>query len=303
MRLFIATLLLLLPQQAKDSTGFVPICDMGATKYKEREGGLYGGGSNTPPKEHAARAKAATEKIAPLDKDGKAASDGKIGLLSIGMSNTTQEYTAFIRVARGDKEIAPAVAIVDGAQGGQTASRIADESAPFWKVVDDRVRTAGLTDKQIQVAWYKEANAGPKAAFPTEADALQKDMAKNMEILTKRYPNLRIVYLSSRIYGGYASTGLNPEPHAYESGFAVQGLILAQIKLGAKAAGPVLLWGPYLWADGVKGRKIDKLVWKREDLRDNDGTHPSESGQQKVADLLLAFFKGDENTKTWFLKK
>ncbi len=37
--------------------------------------------------------------------------------------------------------------------------------------------------------------------------------------LKKRFPNLRIAYLSSRIYAGYAKSALNPEPYAYESGF------------------------------------------------------------------------------------
>ena len=53
---------------------------------------------------------------------------------------------------------------------------------------------------------------------------------------------------------------------------------------------PLLLWGPYLWADGVKGRRTDELVWKREDIGP-DGTHPSPSGRQKVAAQLLQFFK------------
>ena len=74
------------------------------------------------------------------------------------------------------------------------------------------------------------------------------------------------------------------------------------MKLGDKATGPVLLWGPYLWADGTKARK-DGLVWKKEDLGDKDGTHPSDSGRQKVADLLLAFLKSDEFAKTWFVKR
>ena len=38
-------------------------------------------------------------------------------------------------------------------------------------------------------------------------------------------------------------------------------------------AAPIILWGPYLWADGVKGREGDKLVYTREDLA-ADGTHP-----------------------------
>ena len=64
---------------------------------------------------------------------------------------------------------------------------------------------------------------------------------------------------------------------------------------------PVLLWGPYLWADGMTPRKPDGLIWKREELRDSDGTHPSDGpGRDKVARLLLEFFKNDPMAKTWF---
>jgi lysophospholipase L1-like esterase len=64
----------------------------------------------------------------------------------------------------------------------------------------------------------------------------------------------------------------------------------------------VALWGPYLWADGTKGRAAGDLVYKREDLG-GDGTHPSQSGRQKVAELLLRFFKADPYAKGWFLKR
>ena len=37
------------------------------------------------------------------------------------------------------------------------------------------------------------------------------DLAEIVRLMATRYPNLRIVYLSSRIYGGYATTTLNPE--------------------------------------------------------------------------------------------
>ena len=65
---------------------------------------------------------------------------------------------------------------------------------------------------------------------------------------------------------------------------------------------PVVLWGPYLWADGTTPRK-DGLVWNRDDLRDNDGTHPSPSGQKKVADMLVKFFHSDPYAKGWYLGK
>jgi lysophospholipase L1-like esterase len=64
---------------------------------------------------------------------------------------------------------------------------------------------------------------------------------------------------------------------------------------------PILLWGPYLWADGIKPRKSDGLVWERKDFT-NDGVHPNLKGRENVADLLLKFFKTDAGAKTWFVK-
>ncbi len=61
----------------------------------------------------------------------------------------------------------------------------------------------------------------------------------------------------------------------------------------------MLLWGPYLWADGQKGRKSDSLLWKPEDFG-GDGTHPSPSGPRKTAGLLLRFFKTDPTARIWF---
>jgi hypothetical protein len=61
-----------------------------------------------------------------------------------------------------------------------------------------------------------------------------------------------------------------------------------------------LSWGPYLWANGITPRS-DGLTWVISDYQ-SDGTHPSISGRQKVAQMLLQFFSTDETTKPWFLK-
>jgi hypothetical protein len=159
--------------------------------------------------------------------------------------------------------------------------------------------------------WMKQAEMGPAqyGAFPAHAQTLRDNMGIILRTLKSRFSNLRIAYLSSRIYAGYAMSGLNPEPYAYESAFSVRWLIESQIdndpNLNYDAArgpvtAPLLLWGPYLWGDGVKPRAGDGLVWLREDLGP-DGTHPSTSGREKVARMLMDFFTNDANARTWFL--
>ncbi len=283
----------------QDSVGFVPLSELGTGLYKGEEGGLYPRGSNNPPAKYLARGVKLAHQIVPLDKDGKPSPDGKIVLITTGMSNTTMESQAFIKLASGEPEINPHLVILDGAQNGQTAKVIANPEANYWKIDEERLAQAGLSPKQVQAVWLKQANAGPTAPFPAEAKKLEEDIRADIKNLTAHFPNLKQVFLSSRIYAGYASTPLNPEPHAYETAFADKWLISEQIA-GKSDLTPWLAWGPYLWADGMKPRK-DGLVWTREDLG-ADGTHPSELGRAKVAKLLLAFFTSDPSSKPWFLK-
>jgi hypothetical protein len=302
------------PPPSKPPVGLKPLSDMTAQdRYKSQDGGLYGGGKNEPPQAHLQAAMKQAKLIRPLDAEGKPSDEGKIVLVSIGMSNTTQEFSAFVRMANADTDKSPRVVIVDGAQGGQTANVWANPGARDpWKVFDERLRQAGVTPQQVQAAWVKQALPGPAnlGDFPKHAEALKGHMVGLLDQAKRRLPNLRIAYLSSRIYAGYARTPLNPEPYAYESAFMVRWLIQDQIRgepslnfdpEKGPVKSPLLLWGPYLWADGEKGRKSDDLVWKPEDLGP-DGTHPSVSGREKVARLLLGFMKTDSTAKGWFAR-
>ena len=110
-----------------------------------------------------------------------------------------------------------------------------------------------------------------------------------------------MIYLSSRIYAGYASANLHPEPYAYQSGFSVKWLIEDYINGNLPEDVPWLAWGPYLWADGTTPRS-DGLIWECDDVI-GDGTHPGDSGREKVAQLWLQFFKSNSTTRTWFLRQ
>ena len=295
---------------AKTSTGIVALNDLGKGTYQGQEGGLYPGGENTVPAAHLKAGLRLASKIVPLDREGHPAAGGRIVMCSIGMSNTTQETRSFLKLAAVDRDLNPKLTLVDCAQGSQTASKIQDPNFPYWKTVSARLSDAEVTPQQVQVVWMKEANGNPTEPFLEYTRSLQAQQVKVLQNLHDKFPNLKIAYLSSRIYGGNAVGPLNPEPYAFASGFAVKWLIADQIAgkpelnydpaKGAVRA-PWLAWGPYLWADGLNARK-DGLIWKREDTGP-DGTHPSMIGREKVARMLMAFLKSDPTSRTWFVKK
>jgi hypothetical protein len=307
-----------------------PLNDLGSGSYQGFTGGLYPGGSNSIPAQHNTVGLQRANALQPRDVNGAPSPSGKVVLLSIGMSNTTQEFCSqssdlpcnswtFMGQAAADAAVnKTTLVMVNGAMGGRTASAWDSPSDPDYdRIRDTRLVPQGLSEQQVQAAWVKVANAGPAISLPSaqsDAAMLVMQMGNIARALKTRYPNLQLVFLSSRIYAGYATTALNPEPYAYESGFAVKWVIQAQIDqmaaggtvvdpragdLNYNTGAPWLAWGPYLWANGTTPRS-DGLTWERGDL-ENDGTHPAQSGEQKVGTMLLNFFKNSPQTKCWFV--
>ncbi|HVN21205.1 MAG TPA: Ig-like domain-containing protein [Dongiaceae bacterium] len=181
-----------------------------------------------------------------------------------------------------------------------------------------------LTENQVQVVWIKEANPDPgedgmsalsqgaQCVLPStiEVCRFEGQLGNIIRAAKSRYPNLKQVFLTTRIYAGYAVSPLNPEPYAYEYGFSAKWLIQAQINEERNpgqidpvagemnfTAAAWTAWSAYIWADGTTPRS-DGLTWQPTDFQ-ADGTHPNSVGAQKVVNQLMSFFKSSPYTP-WF---
>ena len=319
----------LLPMQEWNVTPR-PLMDMApGERYFGFEGGLYPDGESGPPARHHDEGVARARAIQPLGQRGYPDPNGRIALLSIGFSNTTQEFCgqngtaeecewwSFVGQALADAEVNhETLVLADGANGGKPARDWVDPVFPEYdRIRDDVLASLGLTEAQVQVVWLKVNNPAPVLSLPdpeAEAFSLIEDYGNILRALKVRYPNLQQVFFSSRIYGGYASTDLHPEPYAYETAFGVKWTIAAQInqmesgQANARAgdltygtAAPWVGWGAYLWANGTTPRS-DGLIWEESDFQ-HDGTHPAKPAETKVGGLLLDFFKASPYTRCWFL--
>ncbi|MGI8956358.1 MAG: hypothetical protein ACR2II_05510 [Chthoniobacterales bacterium] len=279
-----------------------PLTDLDQARYLNFAGGLYPSGTNSRPRAYEEAGVALGVTVQPVERDGQPSSSGKIVLISIGISNASREFSQFIHLADADPRKNPNLQIIDAAQNGAAATRIADPSGDYWMHVDRQLQRGEASTAQVQVVWLKTALAHDPRAFPENARFLLRKLRSIVEILRTKFPQLKLIYVSSRTYGGYSETDLSPESIAYESAFAFKWFIEERINNPSSDKSiPWASWGPYLWADGLTPRS-DGLIWERSDF-EPDGVHPSAQGALKVATMLLEFFGSDPTTQPWFFSK
>lgn len=224
------------------------------------------------------------------------------------------------------------------------------------------LQTNGFAPNQVQAVFLKSAEEFPQYCLNTslgcragsgqtpDVQTAETFMGEIMRFLKLGepaqvppypvpYPNLKQVFITSRTYGGYGVQAtsthgcLNPEPFAYEEGFAVQHLIVAQIDQTNNLPGsdpsagnvnysnaPWFDWGPYIWASG-ETKRSDGLFWcggqpdgqcnstydvRYGDLADEtdywgDYTHPSAQGANKIGMMLFDWLTGDLNSAQSFM--
>ena len=294
----------------------IPLNDLGPAPYDYGYiGGLWDDGTNTIPADHAAAGLHRASLIQPLDANGHPSPDGRIGFVVAGFQETSMIADAFAEMTRDDPRVRHDIVFVNGAFAGADAVHWANDHLVFDRVRNVPLRDAGLTEQQVQAAWVELADDNPYLPLPIQygdAYVLKSNIAGALRAMKKRWPNLQVAYLSSRVYGGYATTNWNPEPYAYEGGLSVRWIILGQItwmRTGGiwdtrissldyeKGVAPWVTWGPYLWANGTTPRS-DGLTWQRDDFA-ADGETISQQGAKKAAGMLLDFMM-HEPTAQWF---
>jgi len=336
-----------------------PINDLGTGTYLSFEGGLYENGTNVVPADHDADGLMFTSLIQPLDVNGNPSSTGKIVITSMGMSNAHIEFGSLGAIANHSKLVNRAnVAVWNGAASNQVAcywfpATGSPACSPTTQNEYDRIN-AGLTNArlsnlQVQAIWVDNANGRthpqnrgcqPQGTLcnslcdptidgcvnsvnTTNALNEEQEFAEALRAAKTRFPNLQEAFFSARVFGGYApggETDVDPEPFAYETAFAVQSLIEAQInqiRTGvvdpvagdlSYGSAPWIAWGPYFWADGPIPRS-DGLVWCDGQIGapcngeldfSPAGLHLNNTGATKSANLLLNFFTTSTYTAPWF---
>jgi Putative Ig domain len=297
----------------KTTTPILALTDLGTGKYQGEEGGLYPSGSNVRPSGHDSDGVALAEGIQALDSNGNPSPSGKYVLLAVGESTAQNEFNRFLPIANADPNKNPSLVIVNGAQGGGTPANFKSTTSAYWAtVMNDYLPQNDVTAQQVVALWVEDTDGIATGSFPTDMTTMQSEYETMMQTVLILFPNIKLVYFSSRVYGGY-SNGVgspdNPEPYAYEAGFAVKNAIADQLNgksslnydpTKGKVVAPWMSWGPYYWANGMLGRN-DGLEWDCEDFSP-DGTHPSSIfGQLKVATALQNFLKTDDTTTPWYL--
>jgi hypothetical protein len=328
------------PFAATPLTDFSP-----GQKYLGSFPGYLYNGSNTlvTGSRHDQDGRVFASKVQPLNAQGQPDPNGKIAVVGIGMSNWTMELCTVVYktmttlpactsasfIPHADAHANPRVEIVDCASFSQTANDWFDDSHGNWTRCNGLLANEGLTPAQVQLILWKDANSvyptvplssTTNCAALTTFNNLTPDVCKYVwhvgqvaRFAKTWYPHVQQMFLHSRIYAGYATQNIGPEPYAYENGFGVKWVIQAQInqiasgKITNLAAGnlsyavaPWMAWGPYFWASGTTPRS-DGLTWQPSDFLTSDYTHPSQSGVLKVTNMMMNWYFTSPYTR-WFLQ-
>ena len=294
------------------TTPMTALNDLGTGTYLGSEGGLYLNGSNVMPASHDADGVSFASAIQPLDANGNPDPNGKYALLSLGMSNAFDTFAEFTIDATAEPTLNPNLVLVPGAMPLITAANLSSLSNPIWfNIMNYFLPQSGVTADQVVAAWVMDTDPNISGTFPGDMTQLQAEFEAIAQNLHTQFPNLTLAFFTSRYYAGYSNgqESGSQEPYAYESAFAVRGMIQDQLNgdpamnynpANGPVVAPWVAWADYDWGNGLLARK-DGLVWTCQDFGAT-GLHNSKpQGGEKDANMMLNFFRTNDATTPWFL--
>lgn len=304
-----------------DSTGLIPLVDLGTSLYNGHQGGLFPGGTNNIPATHKKKGINIAKGLKPLDTLGNVNyEEGKIIFLGLGASLASNAFNAYIdSIKIYDFEGMNNCLSVKGMFfGGKDLDQMIDfENNSYWNSVRNKMNDRGDTYEQVQVIWVlQQSFEDTTSDFNFYYDNVLNKFVTLMQVLKDTFPNLQQVFLSGVHYMGY----MDPlhfrydafvEPHGYWGNIVIKELIAKQISgdpvlkyTGPAPASAWISWGPNFWADGKNPRAYDGLSWNCDQFRTDPtggGFHLQDSldALGVEAEMLRDFFTNDPVTQVW----
>lgn len=299
-----------------DTTGLISLVDLQTGFYLgEFQGGLYPGGSNTMPLSNLNKGIKVAKSIRPLDSLGNIDYvNGKVYLACFGSSTSVQPFKKYQEQLADAEGLNNCFKTILCNHVGGIENMTIDNTG-YWEDIDiEKLIPAGATREQIQVGWMMNSSREDSIYdMPLQADSIRAKYVRAFQALSFIYPNLKILYLTSPYYGGYADTlddnfMVNQEPCSYHSSFATKWVIEDQMfgdpALRYKEPGrmvPFLSWGPHVWADGMRANTYDGLYWDCADFKfDGAGIHLNDGGKEIFGNMIYDFFLNDTIASFWY---
>lgn len=300
-----------------DSTGKIPLNDLGTETYEGFTGGLFKEGNNDAPDIHLDKGIKISNNLKRRNDTGAIDNEnGTIMMIGMGASTASDAFNTY-RSSMIDADwegVNPCLDVRSVFIGGKDLGDILDPEENYWDKFQDRLEEKEIDPDQVQIVWMmhqSEATTNNLETYLTYVTGQYKLLLADMLI---QMPNLRQVFISGMHYTGYTDPAHERydamvEPKGYWGNLAIRELINMQIDgdpdldfEGADRKVPYITWGPYFWADGSNERS-DGLTWTCDEFRSDPtggGFHLKEEFQYKESDMLRTFLETDPVASIWY---
>ncbi len=286
----------------------IPLNDLGTRTFGDSVGGLYPNGENSPSGTYAHDLYVASKTIIPLDTFGNPSglANAKIVFLSMGGSTGGHNMKNLQTKTYGNPLCSQNVQIINGnnGTGAGALNNIMDPDNPYWAHISKILHGTKSSFKQVQLLYLESDDTTKFISWPQRPTLVKNDIETCMQVMKRKFPNLKILYVlgRTRTFGKEAPWNQEPSPYYFGWGckWAIQdqinGIAGTQYK-GHNAVAPLITWGFYQWADSLP-RRTDQFYWR--DSETADGLHANLFGEDTLTNRFQKFLFSDKNSSLWY---